>query len=301
MLEQRKFSVPPISLASIPKEPERFAFCPSPRKVKLVNGKSARGEAASAAVVGGESVPKCQIIEEEMDPNYCPSQEDVEEYAAWLGMDLVRERHLLWLARDGLMEPCPDPWKPCKTEDNNIFYFNFKTGESIWDHPSDVHYKQLYLEHKNQQQRACPVPSLALSQHLPQHPADSASDLPRSPRKVTARAKQTAIATTIVSGNASQSQIKVLQEGIDPEFEPTQSEIEEYAAWLGMDLAADGNLLWIARAGLKEACPDPWKPCQKDDGEIFYFNFKTGESIWDHPCDQSFKDLYYQHKAAAAA
>lgn len=31
---------------------------------------------------------------------------------------------------------------------------------------------------------------------------------------------------------------------------------------------------------------------QTDDGNIYYFNFVTGESIWDHPCDEYYKTLY---------
>jgi len=33
--------------------------------------------------------------------------------------------------------------------------------------------------------------------------------------------------------------------------------------------------------------PDNWKPCKTTDTEeIYYFNFKSGESTWDHPCDE---------------
>ncbi|KAJ3217194.1 hypothetical protein HDU67_008323 [Dinochytrium kinnereticum] len=35
-----------------------------------------------------------------------------------------------------------------QTEDNNIYYFNFVSGESIWDHPCDEHYKKLYEREK---------------------------------------------------------------------------------------------------------------------------------------------------------
>lgn len=24
-------------------------------------------------------------------------------------------------------------------------------------------------------------------------------------------------------------------------------------------------------------------------GDVYYFNFSTGESIWDHPCDERYK------------
>jgi len=85
----------------------------------------------------------------------------------------------------------------------------------------------------------------------------------------------------------------VLEESIDEAYEPTLEEIEEYAAWLGMDLLKDRDLFWIASAALKEPVPKPWKPCRMDGTEdIFYFNFDTGESIWDHPCDLRFKLVY---------
>ena len=46
----------------------------------------------------------------------------------------------------------------------------------------------------------------------------------------------------------------ILEEEIDPNYEPTQDEVIEYAKWLGMDLEADKSLLWIAREGLKAPC-----------------------------------------------
>lgn len=32
--------------------------------------------------------------------------------------------------------------------DNDIYYFNFQTGESTWDHPCDDYYRKLYAEEK---------------------------------------------------------------------------------------------------------------------------------------------------------
>lgn len=78
----------------------------------------------------------------------------------------------------------------------------------------------------------------------------------------------------------------VLEEEIDPSYEPTEEEIVEYAKWLGFDTDADKDLLYIAKEGLKAPLPPDWKPCQTTDTtEIYYFNFKSGESSWDHPCD----------------
>jgi hypothetical protein len=71
----------------------------------------------------------------------------------------------------------------------------------------------------------------------------------------------------------------------------------EYAKWLGMDCEKDSDLLWIAREGLKAPLPPDWKPCKtQDTEEIYYFNFKTGDSTWDHPCDNYYRNLYGEHK-----
>ena len=43
----------------------------------------------------------------------------------------------------------------------------------------------------------------------------------------------------------------VLEETIDPLYEPSENEVIEYAEWLGMDPHFDKDLLWIAREGLK--------------------------------------------------
>ena len=85
------------------------------------------------------------ILEEEIDPNYVPSQDEIDEYAKWLGMDLVQDKDLQWIAREGLKAPLPQHWKPCKTTDTDeIYYFNFSSGESTWDHPCDEYYRTLY-------------------------------------------------------------------------------------------------------------------------------------------------------------
>lgn len=88
----------------------------------------------------------------------------------------------------------------------------------------------------------------------------------------------------------------ILEEDIDEDYEPTQAEIDEYAAWLGMKRPDDDDLLWIANEGLKAPLPDHWKPCKTQDGEIYYFNFQNGESVWDHPCDDYYRKTYEEEK-----
>ena len=46
--------------------------------------------------------------------------------------------------------------------------------------------------------------------------------------------------------------------------------------------------------------PEDWKPCKTPEGELYYFNFSTGDSVWDHPCDDYYRNMYEAEKAAKA-
>ena len=60
----------------------------------------------------------------------------------------------------------------------------------------------------------------------------------------------------------------------------------------------DEQLLWIAKQGIVAPLPEEWKACEDDAGEVFYFNFGTGESMWDHPSDALFKQLVMDERAS---
>ncbi|CAG7721369.1 unnamed protein product [Allacma fusca] len=76
-----------------------------------------------------------------------PTQEDIEEFARRIGIDLQAEPHLIQLARQGLMEKLPPDWKPCKDSHRDVwFYYNNKTHTSQWDHPMDQIYKDKVIQ-----------------------------------------------------------------------------------------------------------------------------------------------------------
>lgn len=94
---------------------------------------------------------------------------------------------------------------------------------------------------------------------------------------------------------------RILDECPTVDHEPTAREVEDYAEWLGMNVKEDADLLWIAREGLKTPLARPWKACESGRGELFYFNPESGESRWDHPCDEELQRLYAAEKAKKQA
>jgi len=68
------------------------------------------------------------ILEEDYDENYIPTEEEIFEYARVID------------------------WKPCQDTNGDIYYFNFETGDSIWDHPCDEFYRAMVLEERQKKQ-----------------------------------------------------------------------------------------------------------------------------------------------------
>ena len=72
------------------------------------------------------------ILKEELDPNYEPTQDEILEYAEYVGLELPEDEDLLYLVREGLKAPLPEPWKPCKTKDNWYSIVECKKGRARW-------------------------------------------------------------------------------------------------------------------------------------------------------------------------
>ncbi|KAF5896485.1 centrosomal protein, partial [Clarias magur] len=97
------------------------------------------------------------ILEEDYDENYIPSEQEIHEYAREIGIDPEREPELLWLAREGIVAPLPAEWKPCQDVTGDVYYFNFSSGQSTWDHPCDEQYRRLVAQERERSSGSGPV------------------------------------------------------------------------------------------------------------------------------------------------
>uniref|UniRef100_A0A1I8I714 WW domain-containing protein n=1 Tax=Macrostomum lignano TaxID=282301 RepID=A0A1I8I714_9PLAT len=87
-----------------------------------------------------------QLVLEEVVEDYQPTEEELLDYARTIGIDPDREPQLMHLAKEGLVAPLPPDWRPVQDlskSNEAIYYFNFVTGQSSWEHPCDEHYRAL--------------------------------------------------------------------------------------------------------------------------------------------------------------
>ncbi|CAK0854262.1 unnamed protein product [Prorocentrum cordatum] len=93
------------------------------------------------------------FLEEKPSDEFNPTEEEVRNYAEWLGIDPEADEDLMYLAIEGLKAPLTDEWKACQNAEGEIFYFNLRTSDSSWDHPADATYRQ-HVEDKKREKRS---------------------------------------------------------------------------------------------------------------------------------------------------
>ena len=81
-------------------------------------------------------------------PDDMPTEEEIVEYAVYLGMDPVEDKDLLYIAQWALTAPLPEGWSKHVDQEGNEFYFNQMTNVSTYEHPLDEQYRTYYRKLK---------------------------------------------------------------------------------------------------------------------------------------------------------
>ncbi|XP_054251528.1 centrosomal protein of 164 kDa [Indicator indicator] len=88
----------------------------------------------------------------------------------------------------------------------------------------------------------------------------------------------------------------ILEENYDETYIPSEQEVLNFAREIGIDPEKEPELIWLAREGIMAPLPPDWKPCQDTNGDLYYFNFTNGKSMWDHPCDDHYRELVLRER-----
>lgn len=70
----------------------------------------------------------------------------------YLGIRVMSEQDMIWIASDALRAPLPLNWTAKKDHHGRTFFFNHLTNQSKWEHPLDPHFRNLRDKYR---QRYC--------------------------------------------------------------------------------------------------------------------------------------------------
>jgi len=72
-----------------------------------------------------------------------------------------------------------------------------------------------------------------------------------------------------------------------PEPDP---DLSEYGRSLGANLE-DPSHAWAVREAFHAALPASWAEFADDEGRVYFYNYTTNESTWNHPMDEVYREL----------
>jgi len=85
-----------------------------PGMANIIQNRANIVDSSSGEIVMGD----LEVLEDDLDSNYEPTFQEIEEYAQYLGMDPGDDQEMYYIAKEGLKAPLPGNWKPCKASDN---------------------------------------------------------------------------------------------------------------------------------------------------------------------------------------
>eukprot|EP00873_Tetraselmis_striata_P037202 jgi/Tetstr1/457466/TSEL_044049.t1 len=79
-----------------------------------------------------------------------PTDEEIDEYAVYLGIDPCAEQDLLWIARQAITAPVPEGWERYLDAEGNEFYYDRAKHFSTYEHPLDERFRGMVTMAKSQ-------------------------------------------------------------------------------------------------------------------------------------------------------
>jgi hypothetical protein len=86
--------------------------------------------------------------------------EELISMCEYLGIRVLSENDMIWIAADALKAPLPISWTAQKDSNGRIFYYNHLTNQSKLEHPLDPHFRKLRDKYRQSHFRRSLLPVL---------------------------------------------------------------------------------------------------------------------------------------------
>jgi WW domain len=104
-----------------------------------------------------------------------------------------------------------------------------------------------------------------------------------------------------VRGQMELTERLLAEQPLESDSETELAEVHEYAEYLGIDVAADPELLFVAKYAAEADVPPEWTACLDESGKEYFCNLKTGETQYQHPMDPKYVKMYQSLKGKKTA
>ena len=86
----------------------------------------------------------------------------------------------------------------------------------------------------------------------------------------------------------------------NPLYEPNAEEVENFGRFLGLDIFAEGHLIWIAEEGLRMGLPEGWTHVKGAEGEVHFMKASTGARSDSDPRDDELLKILNDERTVPA-
>lgn len=224
---------------------------------------------------------------------------DMFTFARYLGVDPVKETHLLWIAEECMLCPLPPDFTEHLDEAQRPYWYCAATDESTRVHPLDGYYQSLvaherrvHLAAKRKGHRSSGGGAGGANGAggAGGAPGAGGARSPSPERKPGAKKERKPVEV----GTAEPVVYETGRGGKKVLVEPppiTPYELLAMAKYLRIDPLKEFHLLWIAEEALKTPLPPNVEEYVDEQGWPFYYDVERDEAAREHPRDDYYAGL----------
>lgn len=124
--------------------------CSAIRFIEMVQSSPAWRHAEAVLVYQDQAVHEASSLRQQLqkgshknNSNVPDLSEELISMCEYLGIRVISEPNMIWIAADALKAPLPVNWTAEKDANGRTFFYNHLTNQSRWEHPLDPHFRNL--------------------------------------------------------------------------------------------------------------------------------------------------------------
>jgi Ca2+-binding EF-hand superfamily protein len=123
--------------------------CSAIRFLNMIQSSNAWKHAENVLILQDQAIEEAAYVRQQLASGSMTTaqwpelSEELISMCEYLGIRVLSERDMIWIASDALKAPLPVNWTAEKDAQGRTFFYNHLTNQSRWEHPLDPHFRNL--------------------------------------------------------------------------------------------------------------------------------------------------------------